>query len=118
MPNVKLPKLCYKLQRQWVENDTNCWALNVRDLLFQMGFGEVWLNQGVGNTGVFLKVFKTRLQDIEYQMLNSDIREMDRLRTYKLLKSNLGCESYLRCVTNKILDLFCRDSRGSLEAKM
>ena len=45
-----------------------------------MGFGEVWLNQGVGNTVVFLKVFKTRLQDIEYQMLNLDIGEMDRLR--------------------------------------
>ena len=44
---------------------------------------------------MFLKVFKTRLQDIEYQMLNLDIREMDRLRTYKLLKSNFGCESYL-----------------------
>ena len=31
MPNDELPKLCYKLQRQWVGNDSNCWALKVRD---------------------------------------------------------------------------------------
>ena len=95
---ISLLKSCYKLQRQWVENDTNCWALKVRDLLFHMGFGKVWLNQDVGNTAVFLKVFKTRLQNIEYQMLNSDIKEMDRLRTHKLLKSNFGCESCLHCI--------------------
>ena len=28
-----------------------------------MCIGEVWLNQGVGNSAVFLNVFKTRLQD-------------------------------------------------------
>ena len=44
MPNNKFPKLCYKLRRRWVENDTNCWTLKVSDLLFRMGFGEVWPN--------------------------------------------------------------------------
>ena len=60
---------------------------------------------------MFLKVFKIRLQDIEYQMLNLDIREMDRLRTYKLLKSNFGCESYLYCIKNVFRSVM------SLEAK-
>ena len=114
MPNDKLPKLCYKLQRQWVENDINCWALKVRDLLFHMGLGEVWLNQGVVNTAVFLKVFKTRLQDIKYQMLNSDIRGMDILRTYKLLNSNFGCESYLHCIKNKVFRSVMSTFRGGL----
>ena len=41
--------------------------------LFSSGFGEVWLNQGVGHENVFLKVFKQRLIDMDMQALNMDI---------------------------------------------
>ena len=45
----RIPKLCYKMQRRWVANDTECWLFHIRNLLFSSGFGEAWLNQGVGN---------------------------------------------------------------------
>ena len=100
--NDRLPKLCYKLQRRWTETDTDCWATQSRNLLFRAGFGDVWLNQGVGRVDIFIKVFKTRLLDKDIQTQNSDIQDIDklRLRTYKLLKLNFGCEDYMFCIAN------------------
>ena len=89
LPDNRLPKLYYKLQTSWTETNTNCWAFQVRDLLFRTGFGDVWLKQDVE---IFLKHFKMRLLDIDMQTENSDIQDMDMLRTYKLLKTNFGCE--------------------------
>ena len=83
------------MQRRWVANDTECWLFHIRNLLFSSGFGEVWLNQGVGNKQAFLKFFKQRLKDMDMQSLNMDIQDMDRLRTYKILKVKFGTESYL-----------------------
>ena len=34
---------------------------------FRTGFGEVWLNQGVGHVEAFLKAFKTRAFDMDMQ---------------------------------------------------
>ena len=103
LPNSRLPKQCYKLQKRWTETDTKCWALDIRDILFRTGFGEVCLNQGIGTVDVFLKVFKTRLFDLDMQTQSSEIQDMDRLRTYKILKTTLGCEQYVFAVKNNFL---------------
>ena len=92
LPNDRLPKVCCKLQRQWTETDKDCWATQIRNLLFRVGFGDVWLNQGVGQVSQFIMVFKTRLLDMDTQTQHSDIQDMDKLRTYKLLKLIFGCE--------------------------
>ena len=63
----------------------------------------MWLNQGVGHVPRFLKAFKTRLLDMDTQTQSSDIQDMDKLRTYKLLKLNFGCEEYVFCIVNKML---------------
>ena len=39
------------------------WLLNVKHLLFSLGFGEVWYSQNVTNKRLFLDIFKQRLQD-------------------------------------------------------
>ena len=65
MPNDGLPKQSYKLQKHWAETDTECWAQNIRALRCGTGFGEEWINQGVGQAEVFLKNFKTGLLDID-----------------------------------------------------
>jgi hypothetical protein len=36
------------------------WASLVKKLLSELGFYEVWLNQGVGNNDIFLSLFKQR----------------------------------------------------------
>ena len=46
LPDYRLPKLCYKMQLGWLANDTDCWAFNIKQLLFRIGFGEVWLTRG------------------------------------------------------------------------
>ena len=46
----------------------------------------------MGHENEFFKVFKQRLIDMDMQALNMDIREMDRLRTYKILKVRFGTE--------------------------
>ena len=106
LPDNILPKLCYKLQTRWTETNTDCWAFQVRGLLFRTGFGDVWLNQGVERIEIFL--------DIDMQTQNSDIQDMDRLRTYKLLKTNFGCENYLFLVKNKMFRTALVRFRGSL----
>ena len=98
MPNERLPKICYKIQCKWLEAKplTNCWAKDVKDTLLAQGFGYVWYNQGVGNIALFLRNFKERNRDIDISCLLNDIHNMDRLRTYKILKTNFGCERYLK----------------------
>ena len=110
----RIPKLCYKMQRRWVANDTECWLFHIRNLLFSSGFGEAWLNQGVGNKQAFLKLFKQRLKDMDMQSLNMDIQDMDRLRTYKILKVRFGTESYLFNIKNTILRTLFSKFRGGL----
>ena len=112
--DCRIPKLCYKMQRRWVANDTECWLFHIRNLLFSSGFGEVWLNQGVGNKQAFLKFFKQRLKDMDMQSLNMDIQDMDRLRTYKILKVKFGTESYLFNIKNTILRTLFTKFRGGL----
>ena len=98
MPNERLPKTCYNLQCKWLEANprTNCWAKDVRDTLLAQGFGYVWYNQGVGNIALFLRNFKERNRDIDIICWYNDMDNMDRLRTYKILKTNFGCERYLK----------------------
>ena len=67
LPNDRLPKRFYKLQRRWTVTDTDCWATQIRNILFRVGFGDVWLNHRVGHVPHFLKVFKTRLLDMGTQ---------------------------------------------------
>ena len=63
--DTKFIKLAYQVMLNDIELSHNCvnWASNVKVLLSSLGFHEVWVNQGVGNKNVFLRVFKQRLTD-------------------------------------------------------
>ena len=63
MSNSRYPKHCYLLLRRLDECGRNTWATKVKHLLFENGFGYVWINNGVGNSSHFLKCFKQRLID-------------------------------------------------------
>ena len=58
------------------------WAYLVKDLLSWMEFYEVWLNQGVGNIELFLKVFKQRITDNFLQNWNERLRNSSRASFY------------------------------------
>lgn len=39
------------------------WATSIKDFIGQFGFNHVWAQQGVGNEGIFLDVFKLRVAE-------------------------------------------------------
>ena len=45
---------------------------------------------------MFLRNFKERNRHIDIKYWHADIHSMDRLRTYKILKTNFGCERFLK----------------------
>ena len=76
------------------------WALLVRNLLADLGFYEVWLQQNVGNPVNFLSLVKQRLHDNFLQKCNTEINVSTRAIFYKNI-SNFGFQSYLDIVTIK-----------------
>ena len=44
------------------------WVTLFRDMLFQHGFGYIWLQQHVENENNFLRIFKERLKDIFFNI--------------------------------------------------
>ena len=82
---TKYIKLVYKLMLSDIEahpNVTN-WASLVRDILLSLGFYEVWLQQGVGNSSKFISLFKQRLNDNFIQNWNARIDNSTRALFYK-----------------------------------
>ena len=71
--------------------DTNdkplCWALHVRKILYNNGFGYIWENQNVGINENFLSLFKNTLIDSFWQNNNSDIQSLSKNRLYRHLST-------------------------------
>ena len=67
-------------------------------MLFHLGFGEVWYNQGVGDAGSFIYLFKQRINDIFSQNWRSSLEDSTRARTYKLLRTDFVTREYLETV--------------------
>ena len=78
------------------------WATNVRNILSVNGFQYVWNQQGVGNVNCFLKVFKTRLQDVFRQEWEATIRDKERYDLFHCFKRDFCQENY---IVN--IDVYC-----------
>ena len=63
-----------------------------------MGFGHVWIEQGVGNINMFIRIFKERLTDNFVQSRDDEIQNSFRANTYKLI-SIFNSKDYLDFVT-------------------
>ena len=74
------------------------WAKSVKSLLERLGFGHVWITQGVGDVNMFLSVFKQRLTDNFIQGWNEEISISSRANTYKLL-ADFNFKLYLDFLT-------------------
>ena len=80
--DTKCIRHVYSLVLQDVEahpNDVN-WAVLAKSLLSELGFYEVWVQQGVGNYNVFISLFKQRLTDKYVQNLNARLLSHSRAR--------------------------------------
>ena len=84
---IKYIKYAYNLMRTSVENKPDCvnWASMLRDLLSNLGFYEVWLNQGISNKNMFES--KQRLNDGFMHNWNSRLEESSRANFYTLFSN-------------------------------
>ena len=105
----RLTYTCYKFQYGEAEKSKNCWAYGVKQLLFSLGMGEAWINQGVGNVIVFVNLFKQRCKDIYIQEWQSSMSAFPKLDTYVEFKSTFGREKYFSVLDKeKFRNALCR----------
>ena len=97
----RLPKQAYLMLLNTNINDSRNWTTAVRNHLFQLGFGFVWLNGGVGNEKRFVSVLKQRMKDCYMQDWNAENKRSDRYNWYSLFKTQLGLEKYLNSLDIK-----------------
>ena len=85
------------------ESKANCASL-LRDMLFNFGFGEVSLNQGVGDENLFLAAFKQRIGDTYFSdslfEWNLNINKSRKSILYKEFQITFSPCVYLRHVKN------------------
>ena len=58
------------------------WVKSVKSLLDNLGFGHLWIEQGVGNINMFLRIFKERLTDNFVQGWDDEVHNSSRANTY------------------------------------
>ena len=98
MPNSRYVKNCYLMLKSLDNQGKKTWASSVKELLFKYGFGDVWLEQGVGDKIAILRAFTTRLRDCHFQDWHRETHDSSKLSVYCTFKSCLELEKYLECV--------------------
>ena len=95
MSESRLPFLAYKMLVSIDERGKRCWATNIKELLFNAGFGIVWINQGVGNSRAFLSLLKQRLFDMFIQGWHGALCASERYDSYRSSKIMFAPERYI-----------------------
>ena len=54
MPPTRYPKQCYQLLRRLDKNGRKTWASKIKNVLYEYGFGYVWINDSVGKCSQLL----------------------------------------------------------------
>ena len=71
------------------------WVTLFKQMLFENGFGYIWLEQNVDNEKEFLRIFEQRIKDSYYQEWFSNINSTSDFRLYKKIKQSFNFENYL-----------------------
>ena len=95
MPNTRYPKACYNMIYILDGAGKKTWATSVKTILMRYGYGIVWLQQGVGDSELFVQQFKNRLQDNLMQEWLGNINNSSKLAIYCTFKSQMEPEKYL-----------------------
>ena len=101
MNSDRLPKQAYEMLLKLDGNMKPCWVTRIKTFLCNLGFTDVWHQQGVGHERLFLSVLKQRLLDNYNQEWLNAINTSSRYSFYVLFKSNLLTEQYFDCITSK-----------------
>ena len=95
LQDTRLTKQAYLMQLSMTENNKQCWASSIKNILAQSGFYHVWICQGVGDVNLFLDQLKTRLIDMFIQDWSGTLDSRERYHEYRLFKSLLTPEKYI-----------------------
>ena len=112
MEMSRIPKKAYDMLLNLDMKGKKNWVTDIRICLFENGFGEVWLNQGVGNIYRFIKVFRQRLIDCNWQKWNDHIQNSDRFSMYRSFSHTHDIKPYLTINMDRYL--LCATSRFRL----
>jgi len=95
LEDSRLPRQAYLMDknRAIVHNVKN-WTFGVKSCLDNYGFSHVWLDGGVGNPGLFIKLLKQRMIDSYLQSWHSKLQSSDRYLTFRSFKSLFYMENY------------------------
>jgi hypothetical protein len=83
----------YKLLLTDANKGKNKWASNVKDLLCNLGFNDLWISQDPGNFS--LEVIKLRIKDQYLQLWFSVLEECNKLDIYMRIRLECCIEKYL-----------------------
>ena len=78
----RLPKKAYNMLCVLDGRGNKNWVTNVRVKLQELGFGHVWLYQGVGDVSMFLRIVRARLIECRWEDWGAHIRDSDRFDLY------------------------------------
>ena len=95
MPTARYPKQCYNMLKGLDDIGRTTWATHIKRVIYQYGFGYVWIANEVGNRAEFLRICTNRLKDCATQELFGNVASSPKALTYKLYKSALTPETYL-----------------------
>ncbi len=76
------------------------WASLVKHMLSELGFYDVWLSQGVGDSTQFLSILRQRIKDVFIQDWNSRLQDSSRALFYRSI-SNFEYHCYLDLISVK-----------------
>ncbi|MCU7801324.1 MAG: hypothetical protein KZQ70_14625 [gamma proteobacterium symbiont of Lucinoma myriamae] len=90
---------------QYNSSGAKCMRISfVKNILTDLGFSHVWVNQGSFNISSVLLCIKNKLKErylLYWQKyMKSDLRT-DKLRTYKRFKTTFGLENYLEVILDR-----------------
>ena len=95
-----LVREAYTMMYRAVEADNRVinWASHVKQLLNSMGFGDVWLYQGVANAEMFLRIFEQRINDNALQTWSLSVNNGSYSIIYRELKTAPEYSSYFNLI--------------------
>ena len=96
---ARLPKQALVQDKNSNLDSKHSWFFSVKHCLDMFGFSEVWINDGVGDVKLFLKVCKQRMIDCYKQNWSAKLSDSDRFITYRSFKTLLQPEKYLQDLT-------------------
>ena len=85
----RITKSVYQHLMMLDENGKVTWATHVKNVLYMYGFGNLWLQQGVGNRELFVDIFKRRINDVTVQQWHTEIQENRKLNVLSQIKEIL-----------------------------